>query len=169
MPFNLTRKTIILLGLLSAFIIIGYVAYIETHNNIPQIPTTSSPTPTEYPNNSSSTPLVTNYSVTIPEIYRVNEHVGLGFGVAEINLKFIAPSSNLQNEQNVSEANFTTTKLPITLSTNPINTTYGILPTIANGTLIEIKVDAYQYTMSTDNPRILVASKEWNETKYIYT
>ncbi len=168
MSFQLSRKLILSLSFLTIFIIFtGYFAYTEIHNNI--IPTpTASPTPTNYPNNESSTQLMTNYSITIPEIYRVNEHVGLGFGVAEINLKFIAPSSNLQNEQNISEANFTTTKLPITLSTNPINTTNGILPAIANGTIIEIKVDVYQYTMSTDNPRILVASKEWNETKYIF-
>ena len=161
MSFKLSRKTTILLGLLSVFIIfIGYVAYMETHNNIPQTPTNSSPTPTEYPNNSSSTPLVTNYSVTIPEIYHV------GFGVAEINMKFIVPFP-FQNSQ--TEANFSTNKLPITLSTNPSNATNSILPPIVNGTIIEIKVNVYQYTMSTDNPRILVASKEWNENRYIYS
>lgn len=132
------------------------------------IPTpTPIPTPTNYPSNQSNTQLLTNYSITIPEIYKVNEHVGLGFGIAEINLKFIAPPSNLQIE-NVSEANFTTTNLPITLSTNLTNTTKAILPAIVNGTTIEIKVDVYQYTLITDNPRILVASKEWNETKYFY-
>jgi hypothetical protein len=104
--------------------------------------------------------MVTNYSVTIPEIYHV------GFGVAEINMKFIAPFP-FQNSQ--TEANFSTNKLPITLSTNPSNATNSILPPIVNGTIIEIKVNVYQYTMSTDNPRILVASKEWNENRYIYS
>ena len=99
MPFKLSRKTTMLLGLLAFFIILtGIVSFIEIHNNISPTPT-SSPTPTNYPSNQSNTQLVTNYSITIPEIYKVNEHVGLGFGVAEINLKFIAPSSNLQSEQ----------------------------------------------------------------------
>jgi hypothetical protein len=117
---------------------------------------------TEDPDN-SNTAILTDYTVTIPEIYK------LGFGVAEINMKFIAPSPSLQEEQLVSEANFTTTKLPTTLSTKPNNTSNLTLPAIFNGTIIEIKVDVYQYTMITDNPRILVASQQWNETKYNYT
>ena len=168
MPFKLSRKTTMLLGLLAFFIILtGIVSFIEINNYIPPTPT-SSPTPTNYPTNQSNTQLLTNYSITIPEIYKVNEYVGLGFGIAEINLKFIAPPSNLQSEQKGSEANFTTTKLPIILSTNQTNTTQAILPAIVNGTTIKITVDIYQYTMITDNPRILVASKEWNETRYIY-
>ena len=111
----------------------------------------------EDPDNSSNTAVITDYTVTIPEIYK------LGFGVAEINMKFIAPSPGLQEKQHVSEANFTTTVLPATFSTKPTNIT---LPAIFNGTTIEIKVDVYQYTMITDNPRILVASQQWNETKY---
>jgi hypothetical protein len=107
MSFKLSRKITLLLGLLAIFIIfMGYVAYIEIHNNTSPTPTPS-PIPTEYPNNSSSTPLVTNYSITIPEIYHV------GFGIAEINMKFIAPSP-LQNIQ--TKANFSTTKLPIALN-----------------------------------------------------
>jgi hypothetical protein len=117
---------------------------------------------TEDPDN-SNTAILTDYTVTIPEIYN------LGFGVAEINMKFIAPSPSLQEEQLVSEANFTTTKLPTTFSTKPNNTSNLALPAIYNGTIIEIKVDVYQYTMITDNPRILVASQQWNETKYNYT
>jgi hypothetical protein len=159
MSFKLSRRASILLGLLSVFIIfIGYVAYIETHNDVLPTPT-SSPAPTEKPTNSSSTPLVTDYSITIPEIYHV------GFGIAEINLKFIAPSP-LQNIQ--TQANFSTTILPITLSTNLNNTTNSILPAIVNGTTINIKVEVYLYTMSTDNPREFVASQEWNETKFAY-
>jgi hypothetical protein len=172
MTFKLSKKVTLLLGLLSVFIIfMGYVTYREIQGGTPNLaPTpTSSPTPTEYPNNSSSTPLVTNYSVTIPEIYRVNEHVGLGFGVAEINLKFIAPSPTLQKQLSVSEADFSSTKLPFTLSTSPSNTTSSILPAIFNGTTIVIKVDVYQFTMDTQNPRILAASKEWNITEYEYT
>ena len=111
----------------------------------------------------SNTAIITDYTVTIPEIYK------LGFGVAEINMKFIAPSPSLQEEQLVSEANFTTTKLPITFSTKPNNTSNLTLPAIFNGTTIDIKVEVYQYTMITDNPRILVASQQWNETKYNYT
>jgi hypothetical protein len=156
MSFKPSRKKIILLGLLAIFIIfMGYVTYIEFKNN-----TSPTPTPTEKPTNSSSTPLVTDYSITIPEIYHV------GFGIAEINLKFIAPSP-LQNIQD--QANFSTTMLPIILSTNLNNTTNSILPAIVNGTTINIKVEVYLYTMSTDNPRIHVASQEWNETKYVYT
>ena len=167
MSFKLSKKSTIFLGLVSVVIIFtGYFAYIEAQNRISPTPTPSH-TPTEYPNN-PSTPQVTSYTVTIPEIYRVSEHVGLGFGRAEINLKFIAPSSSLQNEQNISEVNFTTTKLPITLTANQNNSTNSILPAIINGTTIYIKVDVYQYTMIVDNPRILVASKEWNETKYVY-
>ncbi len=160
MPFKPSRKINLLLGLLAIFIIfIGYFAYIEINNNTsPSL--TPSPTPTEKPTNSSSTPLVTDYSITIPEIYHV------GFGIAEINLKFIAPSP-LQNIQ--TQANFSTTILPITLSTNLNNTTNSILPAIVNGTTINIKVEVYLYTMSTDNPRIHVASLEWNEIKYVYT
>jgi hypothetical protein len=172
MSFHISRKTSILLGLLSVFIIfIAYVAYIETHNNIPQTPSTSSPTPTENPVSSTNITLVTDYSVTIPlpEIYRVNSKLGIGFGIAEIQMKFIAPTPNLQNQQPTSEANYSTTKLPITLSTKLSNTTNQTLPPIVNGTTIEIKVDVYKYTMITDNPRILEASQEWNETKYVYT
>lgn len=115
--------------------------------------------PIEDPDNSNNE-ILTDYTVTIPEIYE------LGFGVAEINMKFIAPSPSLQEQQLVSEANFTTTILPTTFSTNTNNST---LPAIYNGTTIEIKVDVYQYTMITDNPRILVASQQWNETKHVYT
>jgi hypothetical protein len=163
MSFKPSRKGIILLGLLSVFIMImGYVSYKEIdkmlNNNTPS--PSSSPIPTEYTNNSSSVPLVTSYTVTIPEIHKV------GFGVAEINLKFIAPSPSLQKEMNISEQNFTTTILPITLSTDSNNATNSILPAIFNGTTIEIKVDVYQYTMIVDNPRILVASEEWNVTEY---
>ena len=118
--------------------------------------------PIEDPDN-SNTAILTDYTVTIPEIYK------LGFGVAEINMKFIAPSPSLQEEQLVSEANFTTTKLPTTFSTKPNNTSNLTLPAIFNGTIIEIKVDVYQYTMITDNPRILVASQQWNETRHNYT
>jgi hypothetical protein len=52
----------------------------------------------------SNTAVLADYTVTIPEIYE------LGFGVAEINMRFIASSPSLQEEQLVSEANFTTTK-----------------------------------------------------------
>ena len=83
-------------------------------------------------------------------------------------MKFIAPSPTLQNKQHVSIANYSTTKLPFTLSTNPIDETNPTLPPILNGTTIDIKVNVYHYTMITDNPRILVATQGWNETKYIY-
>ena len=118
--------------------------------------------PIEDPDN-SNTATLTDYTVTIPEIYK------LGFGVAEINMKFIAPSPSLQEQQLVSEVNFTTTMLPTTFSTKPKNNSNLTLPAIFNGTTIIIKVDVYQYTMITDNPRILVASQQWNETKHIYT
>ena len=161
MPFKLSRKITLLLGLLTIFIIfMGYIAYTEIHNNTSQTPT-ASPTPTEYPNYSTSTPLVTNYSITIPEFRKV------GFGIAEINMKFIAPKPSLQNQQITSEANYSTTILPITLSTNSSNTSL-ILPPVLNGTSILVNVDVYSYTMSTDNPRILVASQQWHETKYVY-
>lgn len=111
----------------------------------------------------SNTAIITDYTVTIPEIYK------LGFGVAEINMKFIAPPPSLKEEQLVSEANFATTILPITFSTKPNNNSNLTLPPIFNGTTIEINVDVYLYTMITDNPRILVASQQWNETKYNYT
>jgi len=125
MSFKLSKKSTIILGLVFIVIIfMGYFAYIETQNSISPTPTPTN-TPTENPNN-PSTQQVTSYTVTIPEIYRVNERVGLGFGIAEINLKFIAPSSNLQNEQNISEVNFTTTKLPITLIANQNNSTNSI-------------------------------------------
>jgi len=135
----------------------GYFAYIEFNIRITPTPT-SSPTPTE----NANAPLITNYSITIPEIYKV------GFGIAEIQMKFIAPTPNLQNQQPVSEANYFTTKLPITLSTNPSDATNHTLPPIINGTTIDIKVNVYQFTMITDNPRILAASEGWNETKYVY-
>ena len=111
----------------------------------------------------SNTAVLTDYTVTIPEIYKMT------FGVAEINMKFIAPSPSLQEQLLVSEANFTTTILPTTFSTKPNNTSNLTLPAIFNGTTIEIKIEVYQYTMITDNPRILVTSQQWNETKYDYT
>ena len=83
-------------------------------------------------------------------------------------MKFIAPTPNLQNQQPISEANYSTTKLPITLSTKLSNTTNQTLPPIVNGTTIDIEVNVYQYTMIIDNPRILAASQGWNETKYVY-
>ena len=171
MPFKLSRKITILLGVLSVFtIIITYVAFIEIQNS-PQKQIISSPTPTKHPNNSTNIPLVTDYSVTIPlpEKYRINSHVGIGFGIAEIQIKFIAPTINLQYQQPVLEANYSTTKLPITLSTKPSDATNQILPPTINGTTINIKVNVFQYTMITDNPRILDAAQEWNETKYVYT
>jgi hypothetical protein len=159
MEFKLSKKATFILGLLCAFtVLFGYLAYIESQKDTHQTPTT----PTENPDN-SNTAIITDYTVTIPEIYK------LGFGVAEINMKFIAPSPSLQEQQFVSEANFTTTILPTTFSTKPNNTSNLTLPAIFNGTTIEIKVDVYQYTMITDNPRILVASQQWNETKYNFT
>lgn len=111
----------------------------------------------------SNTTVLTDYTVTIPEIYK------LGFGVAEINMKFIAPSPSLQEQHIVSEMNFTTTILPTTFSTKPNNTGNSVLPAIFNGTIIEFRVEVYQYTMITENPRILVASQQWNETVYNFT
>ena len=111
----------------------------------------------------SNTAVLTDYTVTIPEFYKMT------FCVAEINMKFIAPSPSLQEQLLVSEANLTTTILPTTFSTKPNKTSNLTLPAIFNGTTIEIKVEVYQYTMITDNPRILVASQQWNETKYNYT
>jgi len=148
---------VIVYALLSIVIIlIGYFAYIEYNSTI-------TPTPTSFPNptENANAPLITNYSITIPEIYKV------GFGIVEIQLNFIAPTTNLQNQQPVSEANYSTTKLPITLSTNPSDVTNRTLPPIINGTTIDIKVNVYWYTFTTDNPRILVASEKWIETKYI--
>jgi hypothetical protein len=134
-------------------VIAGYTLLILSQNE---------PQSTEEPDD-SNTAILTDYNVTIPEIYE------LGFGIAEINMKFIAPSPSLQEQQLVSEANFTTTILPVTFSTKPNNTSNLTLPAIFNGTIIEIKVNVYLYTMITDNPRILVASQQWNETKYNFT
>ncbi len=147
------KRIIFAFFLISIVVIAGYTLLIlsQTENQ-----------PTEEPDD-SNTAVLTDYNVTIPEIYE------LGFGVAEIKMRFIAPSPSLQEEQLVSEANFTTTKLPTTFSTKPNNTSNLTLPAIFNGTTIEIKVEVYQYTMITDNPRILVASQQWNETKYKYT
>ena len=117
---------------------------------------------TKEPNHSNNA-ILTDYTVTIPEIYE------LGFGVAEINMKFIAPSPSLQEEHPVSEANFTTAKLPATFLTKPNDNSNLTLPAIFNGTTIEITVDVYQYTMIKKNPRIFVTSQQWNETKYNYT
>lgn len=154
---TISKRMVIIYALLSIVIIlIGYFAYIDYNSRI-------TPTPTSFPNptENAHTPLITNYSITIPEIYKV------GFGIAEIQMKFIAPTTNLQNQQPISEANYSTTNLPITLSTNPSDSTNQTLPPIINGTTINIKVNVYWYTMITDNPRILVASQEWTETKYI--
>ena len=145
------KRTVFAVFLISTVVIAGSTWLVLSQNENLTI---------EDPDNSSNTAVITDYTVTIPEIYK------LGFGVAEINMKFIAPSPGLQEKQHVSEANFTTTVLPATFSTKPTNIT---LPAIFNGTTIEIKVDVYQYTMITDNPRILVASQQWNETKHIYT
>ena len=142
------KRTVFAVFLISTVVIAGSTWLVLSQNENLTI---------EDPDNSSNTAVITDYTVTIPEIYK------LGFGVAEINMKFIAPSPGLQEKQHVSEANFTTTVLPATFSTKPTNIT---LPAIFNGTTIEIKVDVYQYTMITDNPRILVASQQWNETKY---
>jgi hypothetical protein len=156
---KIPKRMVIVSALLSIIIIfMGYFAYIEFNSRITTAPT-SSPTPTE----NADASLITNYSITIPEIYKV------GFGVAEIQMKFITPMPNLQNQQPVSEANYSTTKLPITLSTNTSDATNHTLPLIINGTTIEIKVNVYQYTMITDNPRILAATSQWNETKCVYT
>jgi hypothetical protein len=155
---KIPKRMVIVSALLSIIIIfMGYFAYIEFNSRITTTPT-SSPTPTE----NANAPLITNYSITIPEIYKV------GFGVAEIQIKFITPMPNLQNQQPVSEANYSTTKLPITLSTNPSDAPNHILPLIINGTTIDIKVNVYQYTMITDYPRILAATSQWNETKCVY-
>jgi len=154
---KISKRIVVVSALLSIIIIlIAYFAYIEFNNRITPTPT-SSPTPTENANFS----IITNYSITISEIYKV------GFGIAEIQMKFIAPTSNLQNQQPVSEANYSATKLPITLSTNPSDAINQTLPPIINGTTIDIKVNVYWYTLITDNPRILVASEKWTETKYI--
>lgn len=158
MSLKIPKRMVIAFALLSIFIIlIGYFAYIDFNSRITPTPT-SFPTPTE----NANAPLITNYSITIPEIYKV------GFGIAEIQMKFIAPTPKLQNQQPVSETNYCTTKLPITLTTYPSDVTNHTLPPIVNGTTIDIKVNVYQYTMITDNPRILAASQEWTETKYIF-
>ena len=61
-------------------VIAGYTLLILSQNE---------PQSTEEPDD-SNTAILTDYNVTIPEIYE------LGFGVAEINMKFIAPSPSLQ-------------------------------------------------------------------------
>jgi hypothetical protein len=155
---KISKRMVIIYALLSIVIIlIGYFAYIEFNSRI-----TPTPTPFPTPTENANALLITNYSITIPEIYKV------GFGIAEIQMKFIAPTPNLQNQQPVSEANYSTTKLPITLTTKPSDVTDHTLPPIVNGTTIDIKVNVYQYTMITDNPTILAASQGWNETKYVY-
>jgi len=157
MPFKLTRRSSIIFAITFVLVlIIGYFVYLETQNSIK-----TSPIPTENPN-INSTPLVANYTVTIPEIYEV------GFGVAEINLQFIAPSSSLQQKIEINELNYSTHSLPVTFSTNPDNMTNLTLPALPNETRVDITVNIYQYTMILDNPRILVASSHWNETKYVY-
>lgn len=163
--FNSTymRKSITIATavILLVVVVAGFVFWQETQIQKSN-QTTFSPTPTKNTSTPSNDSLLTNYSITIPEFYKV------GFGIAEIQMKFIAPTQQQMNQQPVLEANYSTTKLPITLSTNPSDETNQTLPPIINGTIINIKVEVYQYTMLTDNPRILAASQGWNETKYIY-
>jgi hypothetical protein len=163
----------------------GYVVYIDVKNYSVYNNGVESPTPSPqqnggilppypnspYPNNPLHLPLVTNYTITIPEI------IPKLFGYAVINMRFIAPSSSLQSEENWT-VNFKAFTLPFPFTTwlsnsstssNPYSSA-EILPAVFNGTTIDVKVNVYQYNgEGIPNPIQFVASKEWNVTEYIYT
>ena len=174
---TLHRRKVILLGLLAIVIVfIGYLSYIGIANmtkSSNQSPTTKPVTeqlfPPAYPNNPSNYSLVSNYSITIPEIYN-----GGDIPKYYVSMKFIAPLSSLQSEENWTITNCTVDKLPFPFTTWASNTSTSydpnsiakILPAVFNGTTIDVKVDVYGYN-GVDVQQ--VASKEWNVTEYVFT
>jgi hypothetical protein len=100
----------------------------------------------------------------------------MGWGKAVINMKCIVPSLNLQSEENWTITNYTVTTLPFTFSTRPSNTTaisngsvFQLMPYVFNGTIINVKVEVYQYHGQVPTPFQLLGSNEWNVTEYVYT
>jgi len=173
----LSRKKLVLLGILAIFIIfMGYIIYKDTYNSASNSALSPSPEPNNIrlppasPNNPTHFPLVTNYSITIPEIYKI----GIGYSI--VNMKFLAPSQNLQTEEDWT-INYTAKTLPFIFTTwaNNISTSSNayyaqILPAVFNGTTIDVKVYVYQYNgEGIPNPIQFMGSKEWAITEYTYT
>ena len=170
------RRKVVLLGLLAIILIfIGYLAYIgiaditKSSNRLPATkPVIEQPFPPAHPNNPSNYPLVSNYSITIPEIYN-----GGDIPKYYVSMKFIAPSPNLQSEESWTITNCTVDRLPFPFTTWASNTSTSydpysiakILPAVFNGTTVDVKVDAYGYN-GVDVQ--FVASKEWNVTEYVH-
>ncbi len=172
-----SRRKVILLGLLAILIIfMGYVIYVDVDNAIKS----SNPSPTTkpvieqlippaYPNNPSNYSLVSNYSITIPEIY-----TGGDIPVYYVSMKFIAPLSSLQSEENWTITNYTVLRVPFPFTTWASNTSTSsspysiaqILPAVFNGTTIAVKVDVYGYNGFGVQ---FETSKEWNVTEYVYS
>ncbi len=165
-----------LLGLLGIFIIfMGYLIYADvnntTKNSVPQ--STPSPVsffPPKYPNNPSNIPLVTNYTIIIPQRLYTGEDIPS----YKVSMRFIAPLPSLQREENWTITNCSagrgTVPYPFTTwsktgySYNP-DSYAQILPYVFNGTTIDVKVDVYGYN-GVDV--LLVYSHEWNVTENVY-
>ena len=151
-----SRRKVVLLVLLAIVIVfMGYFTYIDIAN----LTKSSNPSPTtkplieqefppDYPNNPSNYFLVSNYSITIPQIYN-----GGDIPKDHVSMKFIAPLPNLQSERKLTITNCTVDKLPFPFTTWTGNTsTYydpnsiaQVLPSVFNGTTIDVKVDVYGY------------------------
>lgn len=164
---RLSKKKVIISLLIILVILVGYVAFLEvdrTKNAAPSL----TPIPVEFPHrapdNPTNIPLVTNYTIFIPQVY------GEWFyKKAVININFIAPSLSLQSEENGTISNYYVSTLPCTFSTVPYNgSVAGLLPSVFNGTTVEVKVDVYKYDAINPQPT-LIGSNEWNITEEIFT
>ena len=175
----LSKKKIILLGLLAIFIILGgYISYIRAYKynkkfcfKAPHLVLLAL-FPPEYPNNPSNVPLVTNYTIIIPK----GLYTGGDIPSYKVSMKFIAPLPSLQSQENWTITNCTAGNRhnhPILLQPGQTKqvTSYNpasyaqILPYVFNGTTIDVKVDVYGYNGFDVQ---LVYSKEWNVTEYVY-
>lgn len=170
-----SRRKVHLLGLLAtAIILLGYVGYVGIDNliNSSNLQPTTKPVveqliPPAYPNNPSNYPLVSNYTIIIPQIYN-----GGDIPRYCVSMKFIAPLPSLQSEENWTITNCTVDRLPFPFTTWASNssTSYDpnsiakILPAVFNGTTVDVKVDVYGYNGINVQ---FVASKEWNITEYV--
>jgi hypothetical protein len=176
--YNLSKKKAALFGLLAVFIIVmGYVVYVDVGNTIKSSSqsSTSKPVvnqliPPAYPNNPTNYPLVTNYTIIIPN----GLYSGGDIPQYKVFMRFIAPLPSLQSQEKWTIENYTVNRVPFPFTTWARNSsTYSdsytiaeILPAVFNGTTIAVTVNVYGYNGFNVQ---LVYSTEWNVTEYFHT
>lgn len=174
---GLSKARVMLFGLLALFLItMGYFVCVYVGSTTkssgpsqtPQ-PIVNNPFPPQYPNNPTNYPLVTNYTIIIPK----GLYTGGDIPLYRVSMKFIAPLTSLQSQENWTMTNCTAGRgespYPFTTWSNKTGSSYNpdsyaqILPYVFNGTTIDVKVDVYGYNGLDVQ---LVYSREWNVTEY---